>query len=885
MATLVCDWKHALIKPTTTPDKSQVALWEYLTVTRDIHVEVIESAPVGMVPAGYDPDSIIAEARKQVEDAQYRNQDDREYALTQFDFNFANPLKSICKSRAGWMVFFYQDAHEDVVSANFRQIEKDENGKNIVRMWSPLGHRGVFHPFIGGYTAVGKDGTHRVLISEGEFNQLEYLSAYAREYEEWKDEAYTCMTAGASSGVDQKTIWAALRGMTYEGEADLFPVVCEDGDEAGKKVTHTIAEGGFTYHFTLPGRVPVLSQYQKLNGLTPKPVPQDLDAYIRVADNDELAVDTVALLMSGAPIAYRPMAEIKAELDYIRGNPKLIENGIDPETGKGKQLPMHLLRQKVYGYVQHDLQTRARLMMAVYPYLYMTQTHKLIRVMDDSPAMASLFKEYGLLLTEGDTKLVLENLTSYMQSHATKMDVHKLGCILQLQGTSEYACYVNKGDGQAYKITALDIKVVDNGTDEVFLLEEGLTPWPELDQDNLWYMSELRKYLGKDGLKVRNSPLCMHYRAMYEAQELTQRQCEQLAFTRLMLHWLGNSVSLHPITVNIGIQNSGKSTQFEKFGKLLYGPNFQGSNLPADMRSLTAGLTNSAVCLYDNVDSADFSRGQAGFLDTFCGCATGMVASQAMLYHNNTELKFNLRNHLKLTSRVTPFNRSDAMRRTIQLTIRKPSPEEWISKDQMMAKLMADRDKCLLEVLVRLQNIVMAYNQPTPKHLMVSEMPEYETWTYKCADYEGFQPEMAAIWKAYRKMYEDAIADNNPLVYLVKLWLGQGNKSPNVRRKVTVTTLWTELNAICIDKGLKQTYTSVSSFKTHLTKNRSQLDTLGLREAGDTSSRLKWFEPTLEQVVECQREYRDLDSGPARRLGRWETDEKDWLDEGVEYVE
>jgi hypothetical protein len=736
------------------------------------------------------------------------------------------------------MVFFYQDAHEDVVSANFRQIEKDENGKNVVRMWSPLGFRGVFHPFIGGYTAVGKDGTHRVLVTEGEFNQLQYLSAYAREYEAWKDEAVTCMTAGASSGVDQKTIWATLRGITYEGEADLFPVVCEDGDEAGKKVTHTIAEGGFTYHFTLPGRVPVLSQYQELNGLTPKPVPQDLDAYIKDTDDDEQAVQTVALLMAQAPIAYRPMADVKHDLDCIRGNPKLTENGIDPATGEGTKLPMHKLRQKVYGFVEHDLQTRARLMMAVYPYLYMTQTHKLIRVMDDSPAMASLFKEYGLLLTEGDTKLVLENLTSYMQSHATKMDVHKLGCILPLKDSSEYACYVNKGDGQVYKITAEDIKVVDNGTDEVFLLEEGLTPWPELDQDNLWYMSELRKYLGKDGLKVRNSPLCMHYRAMYEAQELTQRQCEQLALTRLMLHWLGNSVSLHPITVNIGIQNSGKSTQFEKFGKLLYGPNFQGSNLPADARSLVAGLTNSAVCLYDNVDSADFSRGQAGFLDTFCGCATGMVASQAMLYRNNCELKFNLRNHLKLTSRVTPFNRSDAIRRTIQLTIRKPSPEEWVSKDEMMAKLMADRDKCLLEVLVRLQNIVMAYNQPTPKHLMVSEMPEYETWTYKCADHEGWYQEMHSIWVAYQQMYEDAITDSNPLVYVLKAWLGKGEcGTPNVSKKVSTTTLWAEVTAVCQELGIKHTYTSPGGFGKNLNKNAAQLLTLGYKESNPNNSR------------------------------------------------
>jgi hypothetical protein len=39
MATLVCDWKHALIKPSA-PIEQQSALMAYLTVIRGIHPEV-----------------------------------------------------------------------------------------------------------------------------------------------------------------------------------------------------------------------------------------------------------------------------------------------------------------------------------------------------------------------------------------------------------------------------------------------------------------------------------------------------------------------------------------------------------------------------------------------------------------------------------------------------------------------------------------------------------------------------------------------------------------------------------------------------------------------------------------------------------------------------
>ncbi len=837
MNSLCCQWHKELIENDKCGFRN--LLVRYLTKERRIESRVLRAAKIGMVPNTYNPEPIIQSARKRVED-DTTDREAREVALKLFDSDFAEPLRSICKTREGWMVFFYEDAHENVVAANFRKIEKDENKKNIVRMWSPLHYRGVFNPFIGGYTV-----NNRVLVTEGEFNQLQYLSAHVRRHgANWRNEALCCVTAGASSGVDQRTLWNVLKEMVVDNEEPLFPVVNEDNDAPGEKVRQEVAKGGFTYHFKLPAK--------------------DLDQYIKDTADDELALETVFDLMESAPLSYRPMESVREDLDFMRANPPLSENGVN-EEGKPLRLPKHMLNRKVYNFIEHDIQTRARLFLSAFPYLYLTETHKLVRFHNDSPAASDLLKEYGLLRTEEHTRLVCENLESFLLLHSKKMDVHKLGCVKRVNGDG-YACYVNKGDGQIFRITATDIEVVKNGTDDAFLLEEGLAPWPDLTPDNLSYMEGLRKFLGKPGLKVANTPLCKHFRAIYEKQPLSQVQCEQLSFTRFMFHWVANSVSLWPIETNIGIQNAGKSTKFEKLLKLLYGRTKEGTNLPNDTRSLIAGLSNSAIKLYDNVDSVDFKKAQSGFLDTFCGCATGMEASMAMLYHDNVELLFNLRNHLKLTARVSPFNRSDAMRRTIQLAIQKPTPQEWVDKDVMMDELEKDRDDCLLEVLVRLQSIVRVYDQhSTQRYNPVSEMPEYEAWTYRCAEYEGWYPEMREIWKTYMAMYSDAIQDNNPMVYGVKAWLGEstGLTSSNVNREVSVSTLWSEFNYVSQRLNLKQTYKSASSFGKNISSNLSELRTLGYSDNGLSGGKKRVrFNPTPEQVEECIQLYTDLNRVP-----------------------
>jgi hypothetical protein len=871
--TLRDNWKRALL---TDKGKKRSCgfrkrILHYLLETRGIGLRVLEASPIGMVPPSYSDAAkqIIASARRSIEDS-IMDREEREDNLSRFDEGFTKELLTFCgefgtpdrktgvtpTSREGWIVFFYEDGNGNVVSLNFRSLDLDEEGGKKVRTWMPLNRRGVFNPIDGGYT-LGEKGD-RVLVMEGEFNQLQYLSAHERAYgDNWLDETSSCVTAGASSGVDISTLWKVL-GNIGAPDQTVCAVVNEDKDAAGHKVTQQIAEGGFTYHFALSKK--------------------DMDDFIKAKADDKDALREVVQLAASAPMYFCPIDDARARLDMVRSNFPDFANGVD---GKGNPLkaPQHLLSRKIYEFVERDVRTRSRLFLTAYPYIYRRDTHELVKFDADSPTATEFLKQYGLMACEQATTLVTANLQSFLlnKKNVEDLAIHQLGCILPLSGSKKgkYVCFVNKGDGQMFRITAESFEVVQNGTDDVFMLDEALAPWPNLTDSNVECMEEIRQRIGKACLAVTDTPLCLHLTSLYEKQALSQEQCVQMSFARFLFHWVANSCELWPIEFNTGLQNAGKSTGFEKQLTMLYGLSSdgegqKGDNLPPDRRGLIAGLTNSSIKLYDNIDSVDFNRSQSSYLDIFCGCATGMNASMAMLYKNNIQLTYKLKTHLKLTARTCPIQRADAMRRVIQLAIRKPSPTEHVSKDILIRKLMKERDECLLEILVRLQNVVRAYEEyHTKTYLKVSEMPEYEEWTYRLAEYEGRLPQVQEIWKRYAEMYGDMIQDSNPMAFGMKLWIGRytGEYYSNVGRKVSVATLWAEFNEVHeFLTGVPSTYKSASSFGKQISKYMAELKALGYQENGYTGGKRRvWFDPCPEQIDECKRLYKDLSDARDRR--------------------
>jgi hypothetical protein len=145
-------------------------------------------------------------------------------------------------------------------------------------------------------------------------------------------------------------------------------------------------------------------------------------------------------------------------------------------------------------------------------------------------------------------------------------------------------------------------------------------------------------------------------------------------------------------------------------------------------------------------------------------------------------------------------------------------------------------------------------------------MLEYETYTLRCAEAEGFLHEIQATWQAQMRTYNAEITDSNPLVHLIKQWLGTPN-GKNLRRAIAPAALWQELSSICELTGVQMTYKSPSAFGRRLKENFSPLRTLGIALVGNSSHAQYCFDPKPEVLAECRDLYRDsMDSGTERQI-------------------
>src|ERR1035441_7891302 len=100
------------------------------------------------------------------------------------------------------------------------------------------------------------------------------------------------------------------------------------------------------------------------------------------------------------------------------------------------------------------------------------------------------------------------------------------------------------------------------------MLNKHLTEWPVLDFDQ---MQKIDVGLDGKGGKVTASKLCQFLNAYFEESKLTSVQYQQLVILRYLSLFLGVGViDLRPIMLASGVQNSGKSTLWEKIMWLFY---------------------------------------------------------------------------------------------------------------------------------------------------------------------------------------------------------------------------------------------------------------------------------------------------------------------------
>jgi hypothetical protein len=802
---------------------------KYLKDTRKIDWRVISCAPIGMVPAKWDTTEAIEAGKKALMlDAKlFENEPDpKRQKKLKADFDAQKALFDKLtadiekqKHHVGWLTFAYENHNGDCIAIELRKISKAADGSSIIQMIKPLENKGVFNPQISG-DCLGHDG--RVLLMEGPFNQLRFLSECAREAdkrgEDWEQWIESSVTLGSSAGQDIKTLRKILENK--DAEPDIA-VVMHDNDPAGVSAAHNILDAMNAQVFT-----------------TPDPSCSDLDELFNAKPPSKV-LGWLQKQIGTLPLTLRPVEAVRQEVDKIRYN--------------DEKLPGFKVEEAVVTLLTNDLKTRATYIVDTFPYIWLPERKKLIRTIKDSQPWYDLLEEYGLLRRQTrpvSQSLVAEKLEAEV-AKGKHAEVHKL-----LHSTD--SVYLNGGQNRIIKITTDCIEYVDNGTDDVYFdVEPGLQV-PEFDEDKL----PATPY----GVKLNRSPLCNYLNApKWDERAMSGQRMQQLFMARVIAMFLFHHIRMWPILIATGEQDSGKTSLLENIGRLFYGADYRMSGLPAKVSDIIPTLSSHELCFFNNTDNVDLE--EAGMLNIFCNAVFDEGHEvQRQLWVNNVELRHRIRTNVGLTARNMNFNRSDAMRRSLVFALQRPDRAVMKDKVERRDEFLAQHSQLFHELLARVQQTLMALKATKDKrYVCASDMQEFERFTLRVADHEGWLNECKAIWEAFQIDYKRDIVMGDPLVMILRLWLGSfSNRRPvaggNANRAVSPATLWAECEEIRERLSLKQTYASAEAMGRKMSRGdaATMLATIGYQRSGRVGHPMHKFVPTPAVLADCIQEFADI---------------------------
>jgi hypothetical protein len=542
--------------------------------------------------------------------------------------------------------------------------------------------------------------------------------------------------------------------------------------------------------------------------------------------------------------------EFRTILDLLRDGKASSTPEADPfPPAKGKTIKKSALmvNRDVYEWTLRDfLKPRGAFFRAPYPYYFDRVEHTLQRISPNpSGEFARTLRRIGLLAGETHTALIAKNV-------ANVADLAPLRPLHHFAYASSDAIYLRQSPTTMLKITTDTIETVPLGTDEVVLIADDLADLPTI-ADLKPHMDALRPHVGRTCVSlIPGLPLTETLTTRYALNAAyTPEQARMMLIARFLFLAVGSRYALWPILTHVGPQNSGKSTPYEIMLALLHGRRVAPTSIPAQPGDLIASATNRSIVVYDNVDDADPKK----YNDLFALVATGGEVDLRVLFETNKLVSYPVHNHLFMTSRVNPFSRSDVLRRMIVLDVQPSEGAIARPKDEILEEALANRTQVWAEYALRAQNILRAHLSATHRHRSYSEMTEYETYTLTCAEYEGNSPAMEACWDAHNAQYREGATASNPLVHVCRLWVG---KKGNVRREVSATTLYLELQELCATNNLNFSYRSAAAFGKNLATNFAALQIIGLDKRRTNTGRNYIFNPSPEEQSQCAQMYKDM---------------------------
>ena len=432
-------------------------------------------------------------------------------------------------------------------------------------------------------------------------------------------------------------------------------------------------------------------------------------------------------------------------------------------------------------------------------YLFIDEEKEMIPILKDSMSLMNLMTKWGINAAEPLYKYVYHELIAFAAEKAKSVDIHKFA----YYDSEKFALYLYNTSKSIFKITEDSIKTIENG-DEGILFEEMSNYQPfkivEFKKETNYLLDIIIKDLNLDNSNPR----------------INQRKLLEIWFYSLFFESI---MPTKPLLVTIGEKGSGKSSILRRMGKLLIGMKFNVTSTTPDYKNLITLITNNYLIVLDNMDSPTTQIN-----DALARIATGQVIMVRDYYTTNTQIEYEAKCYVALTSRKPQFTRDDVADRLICIYLGRLE-NKFIAEKDIDKEIMESRDEVMSYVISRLQIIIKNLKKndnKTFKH--VFRIADFADFALKSVDSETEQNELKNLFSALAQQQKEFATQDDIIYTLLKEIISD---KCNVNQKFSASELYRKFKHTAedleLDRFFNSIYSNPKALTTHLMNIQSNI--------------------------------------------------------------
>mgnify|MGYP000159853133 CR=1 FL=1 len=432
-------------------------------------------------------------------------------------------------------------------------------------------------------------------------------------------------------------------------------------------------------------------------------------------------------------------------------------------------------------------------------YLFIDDEKEMIPILKDSISLMNLMTKWGINAAETLYKYVYHELIAYATENAISVDIHRFA----YYDSKKFALYLYNTAKSIFKITEDSITTLENG-DEGILFEEMSNYQPfkivEFKKNTNCLLDIIIKDLNLDN----NNP------------NINQRKLVEIWFYCLFFESI---MPTKPLLVTIGEKGSGKTSILKRMGELLMGKKFNVTSTTPDYKNLITLITNNYLIVLDNMDSPTTQIN-----DSLARIATGQVIMVRDYYTTNSQVEYEAKCYVALTSRKPQFTRDDVADRLVCIFLGRLE-NKFIAEKDIDKEILKVRDEVMSYVVSRLQTIIKNLKKnddKTFKH--VFRIADFADFALKSVDSEIEQRALNNLFSALAQQQKEFATQDDIIYTLLKEIVS--NKS-NENRKFLAPELYKEFKhkaeELELDKFFYSIYSNPKALTTHLMNIQSNI--------------------------------------------------------------